>query len=59
MFSESKWSTIGVTTVGSRVDKNGSTVVDCESIHLTPFAVLVDVSGSIQVGMCRVGALIV
>lgn len=35
-------------TLGSRQDENGRTVVDCQSDHLTPFAVLVDVSGALQ-----------
>ena len=46
---ERGWSSAGVSTVGSRIDEYGNNVVDCQSYHLTPFAVLVDVSGSIQV----------
>ena len=48
-FRRSQFSTEGVITLGSRLDENGRTVVDCQSDHLTPFAVLVDVSGALQV----------
>ncbi len=51
-YSESRWSNGGVATVGNRIDEYGYTVVDCQSNHLTPFSVLVDVSGAIQVSLC-------
>ena len=42
------WILTGVQTVNGMVDGN-ITVVQCESTHLTSFAVLVDVSGASQV----------
>ena len=36
-------------TISKRVDDDGQIFVDCSSSHLTPFAVLVDVSGSLTV----------
>ena len=45
----SAWSSEGVETVRNVTDDNGKMMVECSSSHLTAFAVLVDVSGSIQV----------
>ena len=43
----------GVQQVGNTSDGNTTTVF-CESTHLTSFAVLVDVRGTLQVRMCEI-----
>lgn len=43
------WSDDGVETLRHSVDDSGQTLVECQSFHLTAFAVLVDVSGTVQV----------
>ena len=42
-------------TISKHVDDDGQIFVDCSSSHLTPFAVLVDVSGSLTVCTIALG----
>ena len=44
-FTNGFWSPEGLLTTNITVLEDGTTVIDCESTHLTCFAVLVDVSG--------------
>ena len=53
-IATSSWSTEGVTT--TKVVENtesGVFEVSCESTHFTAFAVLMDVTGALNVSQCR------
>ena len=49
-----RWAYDGVKMVSRSTNSDGTVIVTCQSTHLTSFAVLVDVSGSVSEVQCIV-----